>query len=237
MLRIAAGYEAHGIYWALIPHIYKYENRYPLANAKQKEVLASLLHIDVVLLESTIQHCIECENLLEIVDGYLTCDRVKEELEHREDLSEKRVFAGRLGGRASAKQRSSKASLLRKQNQPQDNTIHNNTIHKDSNKRRALTSADFVFPSTLDNQKSKDLLDAFIRHRSEIKKPVTRAQIEQVLKRYATKPDDFVTNLEHSLENGWRGIHPPKPNERPGNRSNSAADTILSSLNLEASKR
>lgn len=226
MLRIAAGYEAHGIYWALIPHIYKYENRYPLANAKQKEALASLLHIDVSLLESTIQHCIECENLLEMVDGYLTCDRVREELERHEDLSEKRVFAGRLGGQASAKQRASKGSLLRKQNQLRDVTRRNETIRNDSNKGRALTSADFVFPSTLDNQKSKDALDAFIRHRTEIKKPVSKTQIEQVLKKYALEPRDFVTNIEHSISNGWQGIHAPSKHQ------GSAAETILSSLKI-----
>lgn len=233
MLRLAGGYEAHGIYWALIEYLYKYKNQYPISDSKQKEALASLLHISADKLQTFIEQGIECK-LLEIRDGFLSCERVGEEIEKREGISRKRAKSGRRGGDISASKRQANAKHLlntveAKPSTRQDKTRHNKTRQEN---KGALSSADFVFPSTLDDQRSKNALDAYIRHRLEIKKPVTRTQIEAVLKKYALTPGDFVPNLEHSIANGWQGIHPPSDRKQnpQGPSVDPRVNVILNSL-------
>lgn len=211
-LRLIGGYAAHGIYWAILEQLYKYGNKYPLANAKQREALASELHITVDQLDEFIDQCEECEKLLEIVDGCLQSDRVGEELDRQRNLANKRKKAGRAGGLAKAKQMLS--SEKAKPATVRNGTVRNNTIQ---NNKRALSSADFSFPPKLDNDQCRKLLDDFIQHRSEIKKPSTKTSIEKLLKRYAEKPAEFIKNAEHSIENGWQGIFPPSEPRAFGN--------------------
>lgn len=107
LLRLKAGYEAHGFYWAMLKPLYKSSNCYPFATAEDKQILASALHVDVVTCERLIDAIIEC-NLLQMVDGCLVSERISEELEDSKELTKKRKKAGSLGGQASAKQRHSK---------------------------------------------------------------------------------------------------------------------------------
>lgn len=224
-LRLIGGYAAHGIYWAILEQLYKYGNKYPLANAKQREALASELHITVAQLEEFIDQCTECEKLLEIVDGCLQSDRVGEELERQRNLANKRKKAGRAGGLAKAKQvlsnEKAKPATIR------NVTIRNNTIQ---NNKRALSSADFVFPPDLNNPRCQRLLDDYIQHRAELKKPVTKIQIEKVLKKYALLHDEFVTNIEHSIEKGWQGVFAPDDSKALARKGRTNADQTTQHL-------
>lgn len=101
----------------------------------------------------------------------------------------------------------------------------------ESNKKSALSSADFIFPEKLNNQNCKNLIDEFIKHRSEKKAPVTKTQIDKVLKKYSEKPIDFITNLEHSIANGYQGIFPPSNGtQKTGKSVDSRVNVILDSL-------
>lgn len=166
MLHQAGGYKAHGIFWALVPYLYKYENKYPLANAKQKEALAYTLRISVEELDQFIQWCIECENLLTLSDGVLSCDRIADEFAYRSELSEKRRKAGTKGGQANAKQKGSKRFDTSKQNQAQDNTIQDNTIQNNTKKKKGeskLSLVPIASPPSKENPQLPDELQSWFR--------------------------------------------------------------------------
>lgn len=240
MLRMKGGYEAHGIYWAVASELYKSSNCYPFATAEEKKVLAESVHLDVEKLENFIQQCVECENLLKIVDGKLLSPRIEEELASQRRLTKKRRIAGSKGGKISSSKRQARLEQNSSKGQPitiQDNTIqditgHNKTTHTS---KGALSSADFVFPEPLSNSKCKELVDEYIQLRREMKKPVTKTQLNRILKKYATKPDEFTRDFEHSLDKGYQGIYPPgeaaPPRARgPSGPSNDPRiNTILSS--------
>lgn len=202
MLRLEGGYEAHGIYWRLIPHLYKSSNRYPFATIPQKRVLADRLNLELAALEKFVALCIECENLLKIEDGYLCSDKVAEEIENRQKISKKNAESGSKGGQANATKalKRNQASTVQTDSTEQDRT---------NNKKSTLTSADFIFPFKLENEIYKRALDEYIQHRRELKKPLTKIGINKLLGKYANQPNEFLQNLNHSIANGWQGIHAP----------------------------
>jgi hypothetical protein len=216
MLRLKGGYEAHGIYWALMKYLYKSSNCYPFATADDKQVLASCLHLDVLTLEKHIKYFIEC-NLLEINDENLVSEIVKDELFEQNNLRKKRIKAGSKGG----KQKASNAIAKLKQNVAQtiqtDSTLHNKTIHT---KKSALSSADFIFPDQLNNFECRKILDDWIEHRKELKKLPTSQAIEKTLKKYSERPIDFIKNIENSIANGYQGIFPESTSNGTTKRTN-----------------
>lgn len=99
------------------------------------------------------------------------------------------------------------------------------------NNKSALSSVDFNFPSELDTPRIRALLDDYIQHRREKKSPVTKTQIEKLLKKYAFKPDEFIQNAERSIENGWLGIFAPEEKQQQSGPSvDPRINTILKSL-------
>ena len=210
--------------------LYKADNKYPFATEEDKKVLADNLKIDVETFSRLITACIECK-LLEEKGGVLSAPRVAEELASQGKLAKKRRKAGKIGGKQSASKRQASAST--ESSKINYNTIHNNTIHNITNKtnKGALSSADFEFPEKLDSEFHKKALDEYIQHRKELKKPLTKIAIEKLLGKYANQPDEFLSNLNHSIANGWQGVHAPNQgNGPPGKSVDGRINTILNSL-------
>lgn len=227
MLRRKGSYEAVGLYWTIYPKIHKASNRYPFATDDAREVLADSLRIDKSVLDKFINLAIECE-LFQINGDFLTSQKVAEQLEEQQTKSKSAAESGRLGGLAKA----SKTLANGKRIVASRVDIDKSRDRVDKNKKSTLSSADFIFPEKLNNQNCKTLLDEFIKHRSEKKAPVTKTQIEKVLKKYSEKPIDFITNLENSITNGYQGIFAPNQNGKAqtGKSVDPRINTILNSL-------
>lgn len=194
MLRLKGGYEAHGIYWALMKYLYKSSNCYPFATTDDKQVLAASLHIDVSKLETFIQQCIECE-LLQILDEKLFSEVVKTELGEQKTLRKKRTNSGRLGGLAKA----SKRLALAKQNVAQTDSTDRqyNTIQTDStvisnnsskNKSKKIQIGD---PPTPENDLIPKPLQELFKSQGkdwQVKNVwLTEAECERLQKRWGTE--------------------------------------------------
>lgn len=198
MLRLKAGYEGHGIYWALVPHLYRASNCYPFATDMDKQLLASCLHLEVSKLIEFIDTCISCENLLEIVDGCLRSERIEQELDTRQGISKLRAKSGSKGG----KQKASKLVANAKQTPSKDVAIQTDR-QTDNNKQ---THPAFVLPERLNNLACKEALKKWIKYRKGIKKKLSNDSIQAIIDEYAIKPQELVKNVNHSIAQGWQGL-------------------------------
>jgi hypothetical protein len=208
MLRLKGGNSAIGLYWRTYPKIHKASNRYPFATDTARDVLAAKLAVERNVLDDFITKAIEC-NLFKIVDGFLCSDKVAEQLEEQQVKSKNAAESGRLGGLANARKRQSKEVASGKRNVA--SRVEKSRSREDKNKD-TLTSADFIFPFKLDSEIYKKATDEYIQYRKELKKPLTKISVNKLLGKYANHPAEFIQNLNHSMANGWQGVHAPSGN-------------------------
>lgn len=184
--------------------------------------------------DTAIAQLLPCFSKHPTKDGCVTNPRLQKERKAQAERRADRSEAGKLG--AEKRWKGKKNNKITKNGTAiklpmAKHSSSSSSSSSSTNKNSALTSADFVFPEKLNNQNCKTLLDEFIKHRAEKKAPVTKTQIEKVLKKYAEKPVDFITNLEHSISNGYQGIFPPSNStQKTGQSVDPRVNTILTSL-------
>ena len=90
------------------------------------------------------------------------------------------------------------------------NLKDNNTINNNK-KEKSQTEFDQLINSYSENQKIKNTIYEFIKHRKSIKAALTTLALKKILNKLDTlaKDDDSkIAILENSIMNGWRGIFP-----------------------------
>lgn len=175
-----------------------------------------------------------------IREGFFTNPRLLKERQKQRSW----IIKSQQGGLKSAEVRKKKAlsnssrlkggsQMVETIEQPKVNSSSSSTFTSTSTNinKSALTSDDFVFPEKLNSILHKKALDEFIQHRKELKKPLTKTAINKLLIKYANEPNDFLTNLNHSMANGWQGVHAPNmPNQAKGKSVDPRINVILNSL-------
>lgn len=104
--------------------------------------------------------------------------------------------------------------------------INTELIINTNNKKEKIkkqTEFDVLINSYTENQKLKDTLYEFIKHRKAIKVPLTTLALKKTLKKLNILAENDVLKieiLETSIMNGWRGIFPIKDNEQQSDKAN-----------------
>lgn len=151
-------------------------------------------------------------------EGYFTNPRLQKERERQAEWRKKSAKAGKASAKARKAQglasqpaaNQSSTNGQPKGNSSSPTSSSSSSTSSNNNKKRTLSSADFVFPEKLNRIECKSAVDGWIKHRTELKKPITKSAIEQLLKKYAERPSDLVRDIKHSVMNGWQGLFAPK---------------------------
>ena len=199
-LRAEFGYEAYGLYWGIVEMMTDAEN---CAIDHDINVLQVGLGICLanarLLLEQTIETCLELGLFQLTENGLLYSASLRSRLQKYNQIRRKRAESGKKGGEAKAL---ANATVLLKQNAGNKNK--NKNIYTSYEVYKHL-------PPELDTDDFKNAWAAFAEMRKKIKAPFTdRAQ--QLLLKDLLKfsPADAVKSLEQSTKNGWRGVFPPR---------------------------
>lgn len=73
-------------------------------------------------------------------------------------------------------------------------------------------------PKGFENQEATNSLTLWIEYRRQLGKKLRPATIQQIIKKYDASPQEFITAVNHSIEQGYQGLFMPKENgTAPGN--------------------
>jgi hypothetical protein len=98
---------------------------------------------------------------------------------------------------------------------------------KTTRNAKPLDLAQLVYPWP--DVAARAAMEDWAAHRQELRQPLTKLAAEKLLKRYRESSAAFVRDIEWSISNGWRGVHPPNESQQPG-----AAPRDLRSLSSKA---
>lgn len=198
----------HGAYRMLLDHYYSTGNPLP-ANEKQlhricrafdkqeQDAIAFVLHL-------FFEH--DKKN-----DCYKS-KRVDKELKKKNDISEKRSQAAKNKGKISKKNNSANAKQLQSKSKA---IAHTST--STSTSTPTITNNTPLPPKggliEIPNFINSDVWDSWVKHRSEIKKKLTRTQSEKQIEKLNKWHDaghDVNEIITQSVANGWQGLFEPK---------------------------
>ena len=88
---------------------------------------------------------------------------------------------------------------------------------KENKKKEKGSAAPPVFPGELDTEEFQAVWAIWVKHRKEIKKPLTPTQTKEQLKKFSEWGiSRSVKAIEHTVANGWQGIREPDTNGKYG---------------------
>ncbi|WP_244832981.1 helix-turn-helix domain-containing protein [Clostridium sp. BJN0001] len=95
-------------------------------------------------------------------------------------------------------------------------TLNNTSINNKKEKRKRKTEFDSLIDSYSQNEKLKNAIYEFIKHRKSLKIPLTTLALKKILNRLSKLANDDeskIEMIENSIMNGWRGIFSVKQQE------------------------
>lgn len=116
--------------------------------------------------------------------------------------------------------------------QPNTNTNINTDIHLTLDKSSVETREIWIIPECLREDRFLASWSAFVRHRKDMKKPISTVGGKALLHKLSRHDAELAADaLDESLANGWQGVFPEKVerSERPG-RTRSGANEKNSML-------
>lgn len=203
------GLEGIGLFWLLIEMLYETDGWMKL-DYKDLCFNLRLSHEKIPLIKKIINDY----ELFEITDGNFSNPRVRETLKFIKEKSEigKKGAAIRWGKKchrnAEAMPPQCEGNAIKQDKTKQDKTKQKENKEK---KKKELST----LPSILQNLKGFPAIwDDWIRHRSEIKKPLTSTTAKLQIKFLLVQPNP-VACIEKAIRSGWIGLFALKENELP----------------------
>lgn len=213
------GAVGYGIFVVLIEHLYRAkDNKLPI-DTKSYKSYTNLFKVEQDQFISILDSLTTC-GLLEKDENFLWSPRVNEEIKARneksEELSKKRQLAVNIRWNRQNQQDSQSPDIQTDTNVIQNDTKHTrldkNRLDKNiyNNKKTPIKCSDFTFPELLNRDICIKAFNAWIEHRNEIKKPLTKQAGKLLLQKYKDRAGDFIRDIKHSIMGGYQGVFPPK---------------------------
>lgn len=146
-------------------------------------------------------------------EGFVTNSRLRKERLGQIERSQERAVSGKKGAKKrwdSHTQEDSSAIKEPIAKNASSSPTSSTSTSPIKDKKGALSSADFVFHESLNNEICRKAVDELIQHRKQKGVKTTALSIQKLLDRYQSRAKELVENINHSIEKGWTGVFPDK---------------------------
>lgn len=193
LIRNSNGLEAIGFYWQIVEILHESTNVINCSTKLNKTLLASQFAITCEKLDELIMVLTEVE-LLTVIDGMISSDRVARNLEKMQDISQKRSNANKCRQLSTS---------VNKTQQNRQNKIKENKIKiKENNNTIPPLPPEWGEPT-------KAAFGEWLIFRKEKKRPVTYSQIAKLIQRCSLNEQQFVIDVNYSISQGYQGLFAP----------------------------